>query len=604
MPRLPRHFYQTPSHQDAPLPPFQHPGIAPPLSASQTSWPTFPRTYWELFKFQMPLTALDFSTTKTTAPWSGAQLPPVPLCYSYQDASIPRRALNGLEVYLKTYDLWERPTPNDARTSWRQLWYSYQGLPMTQESWLSSVLTILNSIATALLKDLGLAYSLLTCDPHLQFSQHGDTDWLATGGPLPDAVQALVEVMATAGAGGPIRLPLDPPISPPTIGGGCAFELKLSKVLLEYSHFFAEPFNTFRPLSNHVQGCAIVFKLDLQMQNRVIARRVSSYAPRYGIIYTGQYFLLAENGEYFAVMVLQFPQMWPFPRGPPLTSPTPGDARIRGVGVSRIEHIVGGNDSPFPGFLALLVAINARPGMLNIEDPDPQLALPGFTAYNKVYYPKNPQAGPGWGPAWQPYRLPPSLQPRTLVEVPRNVMEAALSCHPSSSADDYCSPSLSTAQLLFVDTCIQCSHQASVYRGRLDGRRVIVKVYEELGFDGLLREVRAYERLLSPSTTLKYLGVFVPLDKAWAALIVEDKGISLASDWAALPRADRTEAIYKAAVDVHAAGVYHGDLEVRNIVQDEEGRFSVVDFGHATVDHACEQDVCAELLDLRQNLGL
>jgi hypothetical protein len=130
---------------------------------------------------------------------------------------------------------------------------------MTQESWLSSVLTILNLIVTALLKDLGLTYSLLTYDPHLIFSQHGDKDWLSTGGPLPDAVQALVEVMDTAG--GPTRLPLGPPISPPIIGGGCAFELKLSKVLLEYSHFFAEPFNIFRPLSKYVQGRAIVFKV-------------------------------------------------------------------------------------------------------------------------------------------------------------------------------------------------------------------------------------------------------------------------------------------------------------------------------------------------------
>jgi hypothetical protein len=118
-------------------------------------------------------------------------------------------------------------------------------------------------------------------------------------------------------------------------------------------------------------------------------------------------------------------------------------------------------------------------------------------------------------------------------------MEAALSRHPSSLAFDGYSPSLSTAQLLFVDTCIQFGHQASVYRGSLDGRRVVVKVYEELGFDGLLREVRAYERLLSLPTTPKYLGVFSPSDKAWAALIVEDKGTSLVSDWAALPLTDR-----------------------------------------------------------------
>ncbi|KAJ7744385.1 hypothetical protein B0H16DRAFT_1857883, partial [Mycena metata] len=78
------------SHQqetDAALPPFQPPGIPqyipPLLLASQTSWPIFPRTYQELLKFQMPLPAPDTSTTRTTAPWSGAQPPPIPLCYSY-----------------------------------------------------------------------------------------------------------------------------------------------------------------------------------------------------------------------------------------------------------------------------------------------------------------------------------------------------------------------------------------------------------------------------------------------------------------------------------------------------------------------------------------
>ncbi|KAJ6556466.1 hypothetical protein B0H19DRAFT_142611 [Mycena capillaripes] len=658
-----------------PLPPFQPPGVPkyPPPPASQPTWPMFPETYRDLFQFQMPLTAPDTSTTKTTAPWSGSCPPPIPLCYSYRDPSIPRRALAGLERYPDTYDLWERPTPSDARTSWRQLHDSYQMLPMTQESWLSSVLTILNLIVTALLRDLGLAHSLLAYNPHLLFSQHGDKDWLATGGPLPDAVQALTEVMAAAG--GPTHLAVGPPMLPPMIGGGCAFELKLTKVLLEYSHFFAEHFNTFRPLSKYVQGHAIVFKLDLQMQNRVIARRVSSYAPRYGIVYTGQYFLLAENVHPLTILApysQQVPKGGPFPRGPPLTSPTPGDTRIRGVGVSPIEHIVGGNGTPFRGFLALLVAINARAGMLDIEDPDPQLTLPGFTAYHQLYDETNAGGGQatggqgssgagngagknthqfqGWVPPGNSVALVSALiqtpfralqllnritrilktwvylgspiahrgrsrhvilqfsndclsqEPRILVDIPRGVLEG-ISRQPCASASD--SSFLFSPSQLSVDDLIQSSSQVSVYRGRLEGQRVVVKLYEEHGFDGLLREMRAYERLLSLPTVPKCLGVFGPSDKAWAALIIEDRGTSLDSDehWEDLLLNER-EAIYKIAVDIHIAGVHHGDLEARNVVRDNNGRLSIVDFGHATVDHACEYEICAELSDLRQNLGL
>ncbi|KAK7029114.1 hypothetical protein R3P38DRAFT_2934090 [Favolaschia claudopus] len=369
------------------LPPFVPPGAAPTAaSGSALLWPNFPPTYRDLVAFQMPATAADTSTTNTTAPWSGAHPPPIPLCYSYLDPSIPVRALAGLECYLSNHRLWARPTPNDARALWRQLQDSYQGLPITQESWLTSVLTILNLIVAALLKDLGLAHALLSYDPHLLFSQHGDKDWLATSSPVGNTVQALIEVMETAG--GPNRLPIGAPIVPPLIGGGCSVELKLSNVLLEYSHYFSEPFHTFQPLSAYTQGSAIVFKLDLQMQNRVIARRVSSYAPRFGIIYTGQYFLLAENVHPLTILApywSETPQGKPFPRGPPLTSPFDRDVRIRGLGLSQIEHIAGDDVPPFPGFLALLVAINARPGMLEFDDPNSDSMLPGLSSYLSLY---------------------------------------------------------------------------------------------------------------------------------------------------------------------------------------------------------------------------
>jgi hypothetical protein len=80
-----------------------------------------------------------------------------------------------------------------------------------------------------------------------------------------------------------------------------------------------------------------------------------------------------------------------------------------------------------------------------------------------------------------------------------------------------------------------------VYRGKLDGHPVVVKAYEALSFDGLRREINAYERLLCLPTVPKVVGVFGPSDTAWAALIIEDRGISLDSErhWATLPLQER-----------------------------------------------------------------
>jgi hypothetical protein len=54
---------------------------------------------------------------------------------------------------------------------------------------------------------------------------------------------------------------------------------------------------------------------------------------------------------------------------------------------------VGGDTPQFKGFLALLVAINAPPGMLDIADPDSSPAVSGFNAYNELYQTPNPPGG-------------------------------------------------------------------------------------------------------------------------------------------------------------------------------------------------------------------
>ncbi|KAJ7125896.1 hypothetical protein C8R44DRAFT_780709 [Mycena epipterygia] len=636
-------------------------------------WPPFPLTYGELFEFEMPPTAVDNTTTKSTAPWSGLNAPPFPLCYSYLDPSIPNRAMDGFKEYITNRGFLNHSTPQLAHSYWEQLEDDYQGLPITDETWLEDVLRKFTDIVKLLLKDLGLINSLLSYSPHLYYSQRGDKDWLATRTNVAPThiVDQLVQIMNEAG--GTQCRDLGPPVSPPMIGGGCAFELKLSRVLLHFSDFFERGFNTFAPASQHVDGHAIVFKLDLQMQNRVIAKRVSSYAPRYGIVYTAHYFMLAENAHPLAIRApysTVTATHEPFSRGPPLTSPfAESDRAVRGVGISRIEHIVGYDDIPFKGFLALLVAINAPPGSFNITGPGPELARPGFDAYNQLYSQPSIPNGlggkgrlrmlpgrsaskdaqgsngsvlsgyaalfstliqtavrgltkigfvfPDWvdfGPLLYHLTLPRviifqfelgflSQDPRLLIEIPRDVIEKR--SHRPCSSSDCSAPLLFSQSQLLVYSFIHFNNGVSVYRGKLDGQTVIVKAYEALGFDGLRREITAYERLPSLPTVPKVVGVFGPSDMAWAALVIEDRGISLDSEqhWGTLPLQERVM-IYDTAVDFHLAGVHHGDLAARNFVRDKEGRISIVDFGHAVVGHACEPDVCPELSDLRRNLGL
>ncbi|KAJ6574084.1 hypothetical protein B0H19DRAFT_1063092 [Mycena capillaripes] len=325
------------------------------------------------------------------------------------------------------------------------------------------------------------------------------------------------------------------------------------------------------------------------------------------------------------------PDHEPFKRGPPLTSPfTQEDTAARGVGLSPIQHIVGENAVRFKGFFALLVAINAPPGSFNITPRIPAYHAPAsmyilnrtrnqarrtvrvVQGLNKIGF-----IFPDWvyfGPLLYHLALPRvvvfqfeldflSQEPRLLIEIPRDVIEKR-SHRPCSSSECSAPLRFNQSQLL-VHSFIHFNNGVSVYRGKLDGQTVVVKAYEALGFDGLLREIRAYERLRCLPSVPKVFGVFGPSDTAWAALVIEDRGISLDSEqrWATLPLQERLT-IYDTAVDLHLAGVHHGDLVARNFVRDKEGRLSIVDFGHAAIDHACEPDVCPELSDLRQNLGL
>ncbi|KAJ7811480.1 hypothetical protein B0H14DRAFT_2606521 [Mycena olivaceomarginata] len=84
--------------------------------------------------------------------------------------------------------------------------------------------------------------------------------------------------------GGLERRDLGPPASPPMIGGGCAFELKLTSVLLEFSDFFEREYNTFNE-SSYVNGQAIIFKASGFTSSRPICLR-PKYQENNGLVET------------------------------------------------------------------------------------------------------------------------------------------------------------------------------------------------------------------------------------------------------------------------------------------------------------------------------
>jgi hypothetical protein len=75
-------------------------------------------------------------------------------------------------------------------------------------------------------------------------------------------------------------------------------------------------------------------------------------------------------------------------RGPPTTVPHPSmTLGHRGAGQSDVHALVpsyANTNCRLVPFLALLIAINAPPGMLTFADPDPALALAGYENYLAV----------------------------------------------------------------------------------------------------------------------------------------------------------------------------------------------------------------------------
>ncbi|KAJ6515571.1 hypothetical protein C8R45DRAFT_956947 [Mycena sanguinolenta] len=67
----------------------------------------------------------------------------------------------------------------------------------------------------------------------------------------------------------------------------------------------------------------------------------------------------------------------------------------------------------------------------------------------------------------------------------------------------------------------------------------------------------------------------------------------------------RRQKLFTKVLEMHSAGVVHGDLEPRNVVEDSEGELKVIDFHVAGMNHRCRgEETCTELKKLKNALGL
>ncbi|KAJ7837215.1 hypothetical protein B0H14DRAFT_3870541 [Mycena olivaceomarginata] len=500
-------------------------GPPPATSSSTRQWNPLPPLYRDLFTFYMP----NFSPTKAKIgrPRYGQENPPAhPLAYTYRDPTIIDRALHGLWLYLEANGYLDKALPDSAISSWAELKADYDST-YERESWLCPVVGALRSLLRKLMQDLHLGHAIVFSTPSRQFSQEGDVDWVVLQDVPSDERRSIMIAELIS------------PESPPRIGGGSAIKLKLTGVLDNYqAEYFSVQHRAFIPSQTpYIKGDAILFKLDLQMCCRIY-EKVSSRAPRFGLVYSGHKCVVVENLHPLVPAAPFEPEK--HNREPPTT--------------------LRRHNCRLVPFLVLLITINAPPGMLTFADPDPALALAGYENYLAVLSAPplptsgSPSGGSGSGggsgrsvssPDSESLTIvlsPPfSQRPQLLTKVTRSQIEEgmlyACSLHPKCSS-----------VVLSLRTILPSGPLATVHRGTLNHETpVVAKLYDVgSGFEALL---------LRWTRTSAW--------RRWSNDEWKDFDLNPEERWA----------IYEAVEKIHAAGVVHGDLEARNIVRDEDGDF-------------------------------
>ncbi|KAJ7029907.1 hypothetical protein C8F04DRAFT_1187262 [Mycena alexandri] len=132
--------------------------------------------------------------------------------------------------------------------------------------------------------------------------------------------------------------------------------------------------------------------------------------------------------------------------------------------------------------------------------------------------------------------------------------------------------------------------------------------------EGPQRPTQLNSHQLDVYTTVGHLAVVPKLHAVikgrftdWGGLIMEHAGTALSihegpCENLTLPQQDKF-ALYDVFLQLHAAGVVHGDVARRNIRR-PSGDFCVVDFDSSTLNHVCPGAACEELAQLRRNLGI
>ncbi|KAF9027518.1 hypothetical protein BDZ89DRAFT_1066823 [Hymenopellis radicata] len=144
-----------------------------------------------------------------------------------------------------------------------------------------------------------------------------------------------------------------------------------------------------------------------------------------------------------------------------------------------------------------------------------------------------------------------------------------------------------------------------VFAGTIGSLPLIIKTIPP-GFAGeadLRHEHHIYSTVLASlqgRVLPRMVGLFE--GEGWTALVIEHCGNKV-SDIHQLSLQQR-ETLWKHALEIHANGVWHADLELRNLIMSKSGELRIIDFAFSEVGHECEGGMCRELSNFRTLLDL
>ncbi|KAF9027537.1 hypothetical protein BDZ89DRAFT_1134170 [Hymenopellis radicata] len=166
-------------------------------------------------------------------------------------------------------------------------------------------------------------------------------------------------------------------------------------------------------------------------------------------------------------------------------------------------------------------------------------------------------------------------------------------------------PSTGDSPVLLVHERMGAGATGMVFAGHIGSLPVIIKtIPPDFGGEADLRnEHHIYSTVLASlqgRVIPRMFGLFE--GEGWTALIIEHCGDKV-SDIDKLSLEQR-EMFWQHAHEIHANGIRHADLELRNLIMSISGELRIVDFAFSEVEHECEGGMCEELSYFRTLLEL